>query len=170
MPDHLGLFANRFVRLHVGVRRTGVVGSERPGIQARNGFLIEVVRRLPTFVDEIPAQVKVATFFGDVIKTKESQLDLRVPAVATNLTRLATKTRCNVIRKAQRDLQEPFLSGRLEVNHGGFDQMPGAVELVQVSKILESMLWAPGKDVAVDVAVRQLRPLEQTDNLLDTRL
>ena len=158
------------MRLHVGVGRTGVIGSKRTRIQARNRFLLEVVRRLPAFVDEIPAQIEVATFLGDVIKAKEGQLDLRVAAVATNLTRLATETRRNVVGKTLRDSQEPVLSSRFEMNHRCFDQVSGAVEFVQISKVLESMLRAPGKDVAVDVAVRQLRPLEQADNLLNTRL
>ena len=81
-------------------------------------------------------------------------------AVAAKLTRLATKTRRNVIGKAPRDLQEPLLSGRLEMNHGGFDQVSRAVEFVQIPEILESMLRTPGENVAVDVAVGQLRALE----------
>ncbi len=75
-----------------------------------------------------------------------------------------------MVCKALRDAQEPLLSGRFEMNHRCFDQVSGAIEFVQVSKVLESMLRAPGKDVAVDVAVRQLRPLEQANNLVDTRL
>ena len=158
------------MRLHIGVGRTGVVGPKRPRIQARNGLLIEVVRRLPALVDEIPAKVKVAALLGDVIKAKKRQLDLRVAAVATNLTWLATETRRNVVGKTLRDSQEPVLSGRFEMNHGCFDQVSGAIEFVQVSKVLESMLRTPGKDMAVDVPIRLLRPLEQADNLLNTRL
>ena len=125
---------------------------------------------MPALVDKVPAQVQVATFLGDVIKAKEGQLDLRVAAVATNLTWLATETRRNVVGKTLRNSQEPVLSGRFEMNHRCFDQVSGAIELVQVSKVLESMLRAPGKDVAVDIAIRLLRPLEQADNLLNTRL
>ena len=105
-----------------------------------------------------------------MIKAKEGQLDLRVAAVATNLTRLATKTRRDVICVTLRNSQEPVLSGRFEMNHRCFDQVSRAIELVQVSKVLESMLRAPGKDVAVDVSVGLLRPLDETDNLLNTRL
>ena len=72
-----------------------------------------------------------------------------MPAVASNLPRLATETRHEMVGKTLRDPQEPVLSGRFEVDHRCFDQVPSAIELVQVSKVLESMLRAPGKDVAV---------------------
>lgn len=68
VPYHLRLIANRFVRLHIGVGRTGMVCAKRTRIQARNGLLIEIVRRLSAFIDEIPAQVEVAAFVGEVIE------------------------------------------------------------------------------------------------------
>ncbi len=119
---------------------------------------------------KVAAQIQVAAFLGDVIKAKEGQFDLRMAAVAPNLTWLTTESRRDVVGETPRDSQEPVLSGRFEMNHGCFDQVSGAIELVQVSKILESMLRAPGKDVTIDVAIRLLRPLEQADNLLNTRL
>ena len=91
-------------------------------------------------------------------------------AVAPKLARLTTKARRNVIGKAPRDLQEPFLSGRLEVDHGGFDQVARAVEFVLINVNPESVLRTPGENVAVDVAVGQLRALEQGDNFIQVRL
>ena len=44
MTDHLRLLAKRFMRLHVGIRRAGVVRPKRARIKARNGFLIKVIR------------------------------------------------------------------------------------------------------------------------------
>jgi hypothetical protein len=48
-----------------------------------------------------------------------------MPAVASNLPRLATETRHEVVGKTLRDPQEPVLSGRFEVDHRCFDQVPG---------------------------------------------
>ena len=41
---------------------------------------------------------------------------------------------------------------------------------MQIPEILKSMLRTPGENVAVDVAVGQLRPLEEGDNFVDARL
>src|SRR4029077_7085491 len=44
MTDHLRLLAQRFMRLHVGIRGAGVVRPKRARIKARNGLLIKVIR------------------------------------------------------------------------------------------------------------------------------
>ena len=105
-----------------------------------------------------------------MVEAQERQLYLRVPAVAANLARLPTETRVDIICKAPRDAQQAVLSGRFKMNYGGLDQVSGTVEFMQISQIFEPMLWTPGQNMAVDIAVRLLCPLKQINDLINAGL
>jgi hypothetical protein len=105
-------------------------GSKRPPIQARNGFLIEEIRRLPSVVNEIPAQVEVAAFLGDAVEPQKGPTRSLDARSSPGFTRFATKTIRDMVHKTLRNPKEPIFSGSLKVDYSRFDQMAGAIELV----------------------------------------
>jgi hypothetical protein len=53
------------------------------------------------------------------------------------------------------------------VDHCRFDQVPGAIELMQVPKILKPVAGTPGQNMAIYIAVRLLGALEAYNDVID---
>ena len=111
---------------------------------------------LAALVDEIPAQVEVAPVLRDMVQAQERQFYLGMARVASQLAGFAAEAVHEVIGKTLRHAQQTIVSGSLEMNDPGLDEMTGAVKFVEVPEVFEAVPGPPGKDVAVDVAVRQL--------------
>ena len=120
-----------------------------------------------SLLDEKSTQIQVALLARQTIKADQSQLNFRMSAIARQLMRSGTKYRRQVIRQTKGNIEQSLFTGGLLMDHGSLDQVTRAVELMQVAKIFEAVPWAPGQDVAIQVAVRLLSAREEVNRSVD---
>ena len=118
-------------------------------------------------VDEIFGQIEIALFSGGTIKFDQRELDLLVAGIAARLPRSAPEGGGDQIGITAHRVEEFTLPRRVEVRHGGLDQMPGAVKFVVAVKRLPAVLGFDVGEVRVEITVGLLGADYEVDQLVE---
>src|SRR5580704_19324799 len=111
------------------------------------------MRFCPSLFDEKSTQIQVTLFVGETIEADQSQLYFWMSAISGQLIRSGAKYCGEMIRQTNGNIEQSLFTGCLTVDHCGFNQVTRAIELVEVAKVFETVTWAPGEDVAIQVTV-----------------
>src|ERR1700722_19412506 len=76
------------------------------------------------------------------------------------------KYRHQIIGEPSRYIEESFLTGRLPVDNCCFDQVARTVELMQITKVFETVTRTPGQYVAIEVTIGLLGARQEFDGPL----
>src|SRR5579875_105077 len=130
VPNNFFLLAYRQVGLIIFIRPGPEVGGIFP-TSAR--LFVKIVRSLPSFLDKVLAEMKIASLTGRAIQFDQGQLNFLVAAISMPFSFLNAKDRCDIISIAQSRVQQHAFAGCLEMSHSGLYEVPGAVEFVEVA-------------------------------------
>ena len=111
-----------------------------------------------------PGQVQVASVARRPVQLDEGHLDLGMPVDGQRPGR--TEGSLDVVRGADRDLEQSIVAQRAVPGDGRLDQMADAVELVTPGHVAVRMAAADDLDEGVDVAVVALGPGDGRDRLV----
>jgi hypothetical protein len=109
----------------------------------------------PALADEIRRELRVLLLAGRVGELEERELDLLMPADIVPLVR--AELGVDEVRVLDADVEQRALARRIEVSHARFDQVTGAVKLVVVLHVAETLIELIAELIeGVEIAVRPL--------------
>lgn len=122
---------------------------------------------MPSFINEILAQMQVACVARHSIELDQCKLYLLMPAVAAFLSSFSPKDRINRVGITADDIQQFRFAGCLEVRHSCLDHMPCTVEFVPMPEIRPSLVRLDNGIVRIEVTIRLLCRGDQRNHLIE---
>ena len=148
-------------------RQVGSAEAEVAGYAAALVLQVEVVRLLPAVVEKSTGRAEVAMLAGDSVELDQCELDLLVAVISAGARSVGTEDGVDQVRVTADDVEQVGLAGRFVVGDTGFDEVPGAVQLVRVAQVGEPLARLDHGEVDVEVAVVLLGAGEQVNRLVD---
>ena len=140
------------VRIHAEVRPAAVFS-----------FFLEVARFRAALLEEIACGFQILLFAGETVQADERHLNFFVAGVAAAL--VLAEEGADEIGIFLHDVEQLRVSGGFGPRDGGLEHVTGAVELMALLQILPLVIRLLHGEIGVEVAVRLLRPSDESDEV-----